>query len=82
MFFCLYFIWTRIARYLVIAFNCSFLDLTQDSHYYWHGGNFKVPYFFHFYFQVFVFTYFIIFFDMSLSVGTDISEGMFFFYSP
>ena len=37
-----------------------FLDHIQGYHYYWHGGSLRRPIFFSFYFQVFIFTYFMI----------------------
>ena len=37
--------------------------INSEYFYYWHGGSFKGPYFFMFYYQVFVFTHFLILFD-------------------
>ena len=48
---------------LGLLFIFQFLDYTQGSRYYWHGGSFKLPQFFNLYFQVIVFTYFIMSFD-------------------
>ena len=61
--FFLYFISAIIAWNLVDVFLCPFIDHTQGSHYYWHGGSFKMPHNFQFLFPGLVFTYFIVFFD-------------------
>ena len=56
----LYFISAWTARYLVNMLIYPFLDHIQGSYNYWHTGGFKVLYFLNFYFQVFVFNYFVI----------------------
>ena len=57
-YFFFYFIQDRTAKYPINMFICPFLDYTQGSHNYWHSGSFKVPHFFNFYFQVFIFYFF------------------------
>ena len=54
------FLKSATARYLVDVFICLFLDHTQG----FLCGGFKMPHFLNFYFQVFVFTYYIIFFHL------------------
>ena len=66
-----------------ILFISRFLDHTEWSHYYWFGGSFKMPHFFNFYFQVFIFPHHILWLiSYYLLAATYQLEGMFFFYSP
>ena len=50
-------------KYLVYVFTYPSQIYTQGSYFNWNGGSLKVPHFFNFYFQVFVFPYFIIVFN-------------------
>ena len=77
----LYFISAVTARYLVNVFIYFLFDYTQSTCYYSHGGSFKVLHVFNFYFNTFVFTYFIIFFDWYEKISTDISIRRYDFFS-